>query len=32
MFHVQTAERQYTYGETSIGTNGQIENYTVNGG
>ncbi len=23
MFHLQTTEKQYTYGETSIGTNGQ---------
>ena len=32
MFHLQTAENQYTYGETSIGANGRIEKNIVNEG
>jgi hypothetical protein len=32
MFHLQTAEKQYTYGETSIGMNGQNEKPVVNEG
>jgi hypothetical protein len=32
MFHLQTIGKQYTYGETSIGVNGQIEKCIVNEG
>ena len=30
MFHLQTAEKQYTYGETPIRANGQNVNHIVN--
>jgi hypothetical protein len=30
MFHLQATEKQNTYGETSIGTNGQNKNPIVN--
>ena len=30
MFHLQTTEKQYTYGETLIGMNGQYEKNTAN--
>ena len=32
MFHLQTTEKLYTYGETSIGANGRIEKNIVNEG
>jgi hypothetical protein len=32
MFHLQATEKQNTYGETSIGVNGQNESRIVNEG